>query len=405
MTILMNPCPLAHWKKHRPDALALSSLTYRELDTLIQKICYALPTQPILAFAAQPTPFYIALFFAAWRLGKAVYPLNPRLPKRGLKERIQKTGATWIDPEELVLTKTLEISNIDENKLATFIETSSASKIACHVLKSHLTSATSAIQILNIRQDSKVCLNLPLFHVSGIASMLRALIAGAQIVFSEDATHISMVPTQLYRLLKENKTLPICQSLLMGGAPLPEKIYKLALEKKLPLLRSYGMTETASMIICENTVLPHAEIKFAQGGELMVKGPSLLSHYFGGNKIEDWFATRDLGKINKQGQIEITGRKDRQFISGGENIQPEEIEKALLTLDSVIGARITSIEDAEFGRKIQATLYTEKTLIEENLKSQLKELIAPHKIPKDWSIIIDEAPSKLPLESAWKTRS
>jgi len=401
----MNLCPIAKWKKHRPDAPALASLTYRELDALVQKLCYRLSTttQTLLSFTPENTPIHIALFFAAWRLGKAVYPLNPRLPEQAILAKIQKTESTWIEPSRLLLSKKLDISEVNISSLATLIETSSASKIACHTLKSHIISAQNAISALNITPDSTICLNLPLFHVSGIASMIRAFTAGAQIVFSEElenATHISMVPTQLYRLLKENKSLPHCKCLLLGGAPLSEKLYRSATEKKFPVLRSYGMTETASMIICEDTVLPNVEIKFTPSKEILLRCPTLFSHYFGKAEREDWFATRDLGKINSKGQIEILGRKDRQFISGGENILPEEIEKALLTLDSVIGARITPKPDLELGMKCHAKIYTEHPIHEETLKAKLKELLAPHKIPKRMEIITGEAPSKFSLEPA-----
>nr|NGX27497.1 hypothetical protein [Chlamydiota bacterium] len=146
----MKLCPIAHWKKHRPNALAFPSLTFAEFDELIQKICHFLINIPeaILSFAPQKTPIDLALFFAAWRLRKAVYPLNPRLPPDAVQERIEKTKSAWIETGKIPLTRSYDIANIYPNCLATLIETSSASKIACHTLQNHMISAKSVCKAL-----------------------------------------------------------------------------------------------------------------------------------------------------------------------------------------------------------------------------------------------------------------
>ena len=405
----MKLCPIAHWKKHRPNALAFPSLTFAGFDELIQKICHSLINipEPILSFAPQKTPIDLALFFAAWRSGKAVYPLNPRLPPDAIQERIEKTKSAWIETGKIPLTRSYDIANIYPNCLATLIETSSASKIACHTLQNHMISAKSVCKALKLSQEDIYCLNLPLFHISGIAIMIRTFLSGAQITFPETletATHISMVPTQLYRFLNNGCTLPNCKCLLMGGAPLGEKLYKEALAKNLPLYSSYGMTETASMAMLKppyskTQILPHIELSLKEDGEILLRGPSLFSHYWGKRpRKKDWFATRDIGKLHRDGEIEILGRKDRQFISGGENIQPEEIEKILMQLDSIIGAHITPESDLEFGMRPKATVYTERPLSADAIKAQLKKFLPTYKIPEKIKIIIGEEASKLVLE-------
>nr|NGX26698.1 2-succinylbenzoate--CoA ligase [Chlamydiota bacterium] len=300
-----------------------------------------------------------------------------------------------------------DIANIYPNCLATLIETSSASKIACHTLQNHMISAKSVCKALKLSQEDIYCLNLPLFHISGIAIMIRTFLSGAQITFPETletATHISMVPTQLYRFLNNGCTLPNCKCLLMGGAPLGEKLYKEALAKNLPLYSSYGMTETASMAMLKppyskTQILPHIELSLKEDGEILLRGPSLFSHYWGKRpRKKDWFATRDIGKLHRDGEIEILGRKDRQFISGGENIQPEEIEKILMQLDSIIGAHITPESDLEFGMRPKATVYTERPLSADAIKAQLKKFLPTYKIPEKIKIIIGEEASKLVLE-------
>ena len=457
---MKNLCPIAYWKKHCPNAFAFPTLTYLQFDKLIQKVCYEIAQipQPTICFAPQKNPIDIALFFAAWRLGKAVYPVNPRLPIRSIQERIEKTKSKWVETKKLSLAKSLEIEEINPHLLATLLETSSANKIVCHPLHSHLLSAQNVCKALYITHDTIYSLNLPLFHVSGIATFLRTFLAGAQLTFPENekqATHISLVPTQLFRMLQNDYNLPNIKCLLMGGAPLSEKLYKEALRKNLPLYLSYGMTETASMALlninpslkqmtrCVNEtqpdqseairvsggnsntigsraridmaksqvadchlfgarvnntqILPHIEFTLADDGEILLRGMSLFSHYWEGEirKKEDWFATGDLGTIHADGEIEIVGRKDRQFISGGENIQPEEIEKALLQFDSIIEARITPEPDPEFGMRPKAEIYSKIPLTADSIKEKLKEIFPTYKIPEKIHVQTHPLESKL----------
>lgn len=227
-------CPIANWKKQSPNALAFDALTYEELDLLIQRYSQYLSqiSHPLLSFAPQKRAEDVALFFAAWRLGKAIYPVNFRLPSDAIDIRLKKTKAHWVDISAIPHCQPLEKTKLGPTKLATLLETSSAKKIACHLLEAHLISAKHAADALKIASSSVYCLNLPLFHVSGIASFLRAFLMGGQVVSSEkmeSATHVSMVPTQLYRHM-QSQTLPQkLQCLLIGGAPIPPNLISLAL--------------------------------------------------------------------------------------------------------------------------------------------------------------------------------
>ena len=377
----MTHCPIAHWKQRCPDALAFTALTYGHFDELIQKLCHALQPLPakLIAFTPKPTPLHIAFFFAAWRMRKTVYPLSFRLPS--IASRLEKTKAHYIDPEALSLSTPLSITTIDDNLLATYIETSSSRKIACHLFKSHRISAEVAIQALDITPNDAYCLNLPLFHISGIALFIRCFTAGARLLFPEEshlATHISMVPTQLYRL---KEPLPKLKCLLVGGAPIPK-----ALPSIYPLYATYGMTECASMAALNDTFLPHIEWKIAPDGELFLRGPSLLHHYFeqAPRQSDEWLATRDIARF--EGKLEILGRKDRQFISGGENIQPEEIESALLQIPEILEARVEPKPHEEFGMRPIARIYCEQPISLDQIRETLEKTLPRFKIPDSFEI-------------------
>lgn len=398
----MITCPVAYWKQQRTESLAFPGITYREFDLLISRLCAALETatENILAFIPEQSIIDIAFFFAAWRMGKAVYPLSFRLPKQAIEQRILQTGSLLVIPSQLQQNSALEISSFDENGLATLIETSSSAKIACHLFKSHLISAKTCAEALDLKIGDTYCLNLPIFHISGIALFLRCFAAGATLVFADnwkEASHISMVPTQLFRFLEKNESLPKLKCLLVGGAPLSKALYTEAIDRKLPIYCTYGMTEASSMVLLKppglpTAILSHIDLKLSDEGEILLQGPSMFHHYWGQEARAGWFATRDIGRKNSDGEIEITGRKDRQFISGGENIIPEEIEQALLQLQDVIEVRVEPESDIEYGMRPIANLYCRKEIPLDFIEKKLEELLPHFKIPK--KIIVSTEPLK-----------
>lgn len=408
-------CPIAYWAHYRPNALAFEVLTYREFEEIVQGLSFYLEKIPhsTFAYAPQKTALDVAFFFAAWRLQKTVYPLNPRLPKAVLQTRIEKTNSYWVDLQHISLTSSshsfVETERMWLNPcfLATLLETSSASKIVCHTLQSHFVSAEVLSKALHLSHQSIYCLNLPLFHVSGIGSVLRTFLVGGQIILPENkekATHISMVPTQVYRCLQENIPFKHLQCLLVGGAPISPSLYSKALMQHLPIFLSYGMTETASAVLLKpphqkTQALSHIQYKIGKDGELFLQGPSLFSGYYSHKprKHSEWFATKDIACVSEEGEIQIVGRKDRQFICGGENIQPEEIEQALLSCEHVLEAKVFPMSDAEFGMRPIAKVYSPICIEKEKLMQTLQQHLPSYKIPM--KILFSSKPLKSELES------
>ena len=199
-------------------------------------------------------------------------------------------------------------------------------------------------------------------------------------------SHLSLVPTQLYRLLEQNQISGKDTHLLIGGAPLAPALQTQALKRGLRLSVSYGMTEMSSLIFANSTLLPHRELTIKEN-EIYVRGKTLFNGYLKppGFELplqEGWFATHDLGHFQPDGSLQITGRKDRLFISGGENIQPEEIEQALCQLPGILFARVLPISDPEFGQRPIAYIHetTEKYTVEK-LRYYLAPLLPSFKHP------------------------
>jgi o-succinylbenzoate---CoA ligase len=334
---------------------------------------------PFLAFSS---PLSILTFFACWKEGKIACPLNPKLPST--PSILKDLRAPLFTPSMPVpAPSTPPEWNLDN--LATFILTSGSSgkpKIACHTLKNHVLNAQGSN--LKIPLDSQSCwgLSIPLYHVGGIGILFRCYLAKASILLSKTfahATHLSLVPTQLYRIIKENTHLPHLQTLLLGGAPIPP------IQTRWNILPTYGMTEMCSQIVTNHTLNPHAEMTFSHDKEIWVRGATLFQGYLQEDgsiarplNCSDWFETKDLGEW-KEGRFQIIGRKDNLFISGGENIQPEEIEAAIFIHCRHEEALVVPLKDEEFGHR--PGVYLQDPSLLPLIQAQLLEVLPKFKIP------------------------
>ena len=99
---------------------------------------------------------------------------------------------------------------------------------------------------------------------------------------------------------------------------------------------------------------------------------------------EGWFATGDLGAMDSDGYLRVTGRRDNLIISGGENIQPEEIEAALLNVPGVAEAVVVAVADEEYGQRPVAFVRTDEDAVvtSDGISAELERTLPRFKIPK-----------------------
>ncbi|HSX37918.1 MAG TPA: AMP-binding protein [Chlamydiales bacterium] len=388
-----------------PLDLAFDLLTFQQLDRLAYRlerelIAKKIRSGDIVALRHPPCAEALALFFAVWRVGASICPLSQRLPLSEIEPHLKRLKSRIFIDSFPIHSNLLDANATLNDPSALFFTSGSTSlpKIAVLSLSSLINNAKSAICKLDLKRGDCWLLNLPLYHVGGIGICLRSILAKSRIVlnpFEPSITHSSAVPTQLYRATPVYKRL---RCLLLGGAPLsfyPEKI---------PCYLSYGLTEMGSIVCARlrppqwnghfdlGPPLPGKEILLLPDGEIAIRGNSLFQGYWEEGKIiknEGWFMTRDLGRLTKTGGLSILGRKDRQFISGGENIQPEEIENALLTLPDVQEAFVAPIADPEFGQRPVAVVKAAKDAAW--IRSQLLEKLPKFKIPVRF-IFVDHIP-------------
>jgi len=296
---------------------------------------------------------------------------------------------------------------------ATIVFTSGSAgeaKAVLHTFGNHYFSAVGSKTNIDLAPGDRWLHSLPIYHVGGLSILFRCLLAGAAVALPEPdaspgdglagATHVSLVSTQLLRLLREESLDPgELKAILLGGGPVPVSLVdRQAAARGLPIHTSYGLTEMASQVTAtppgasrealrtSGRLLPRRELSISDSGEILVKGETLFAGYVENDivdrplDLDGWFHTGDLGELDAAGYLRVRGRKDNLFISGGENIQPEEIEEALRRIGGVEEAVVVPVPDAEFAARPVAFVRT--TGVEpEDLARALEPALPRFKIP------------------------
>jgi len=421
------------------------TLSFNECNAIAEGIASRLSSRgigpgEIVAIVSPNTPELVMLLFGLLKAGMIAAPLNYRFPEHLLSKTIDTlrpslivtSGTTAlkgsISIAELLdsdlpctalheTTNTVPANNTSDmaenmkemHRPVTIIHTSASSgeaKAAVHSVANHWYSAVGSNENIPFGAGDCWLLSLPLYHIGGFSLLFRSLISGGSLAIGKPdespgqslhnfpLTHLSVVPTQLYRLLADKKSATLLRAMkavLLGGSSAPKSLIEEAVRQDIPLYLSYGSTEMSSQIatspapiegIQENSgrLLPFREIMASTDGELLVRGTCLFQGYLREGKIQPqtdndgWFHTSDIGSVTDDGSVTVAGRKDNMFISGGENIHPEEIEKALMMIDGILEALVVPVSDDEYGQRPVAFIKT----VEENKPDEVTLTRAMH---------------------------
>jgi len=165
------------------------------------------------------------------------------------------------------------------------------------------------------------------------------------------------------------------------------------------VLASYGCTEMASQVATTapggrgaaigsaGRCLPHRRLR-VEGGQILVTGASLFEGYVTEEGIDDprradgWYPTGDRGRVDAAGRLYVLGRMDRMFVSGGENIHPEEIEAVLEQRAGIERAVVVPVPHPDYGARPVAFVEGPSPVSSEDLTTALADRLPGFKIPE-----------------------
>ena len=353
-------------------------------------------------------------FFAAVSAGRSIALANPNW---GAQEREQFNALIGADIAPLdSLSSGANYSNACRQNKVILIPTGGTTngiKLATHTWKT-LEAACKGVQQFLGGAIINSCCVLPLYHVSGFIQLLRAYHSGGYIRFDEDEVEdccLSYVPTQLSRALFDKKriqALSTTRVIFVGGAPMPESLAKEARKLKLPVMPVYGMTETAAMVaaipvadfLTDSRIgaLPigDAKIEIDSSGRICIQSPALFKGYYGREALDltRGYLSGDEGYIDENERLHVTGRIDRLVISGGEKIDPYEVEDVVGVISGIEEVLAVGLPDVEWGQKL-VVYYTGQELVD--WKKHLKEQLVSYKLPKEMLRV-----DRLPLDEKGK---
>jgi O-succinylbenzoic acid--CoA ligase len=209
----------------------------------------------------------------------------------------------------------------------------------------------------------------PTFEVGRIRAVLEA----------GEVTLASLVPTMLVRLRDAGlERAPGVRGILLGGGPIPPGLLEWSRAAGLPVMPTYGMTETTSQIATARPgerlarVLPGAEVEITAEGEILVRGPMVAA--------DGWLHTGDRGRLTDDGLLEVEGRMDDVIVTGGENVAAREVEEVVRSHPGVRDAAVLGIEDPEWGMAV--TAFVVGRLNEADLLDHCRAALPGFKVPK-----------------------
>lgn len=338
--------------------------------------------------------------------------------------RILSTNLSELGPEGS--------GHADGDDMAVLLYTSGTSGRPKGVMLSHsnlLSNVEGCLQLLEMTGDDRFLAVLPFFHAFGIStSLLIPLVVGAtveilpaivpskilQALAERNITCMTAVPS-VYGILARCAPAQFPNRLRLavaGGEPLPARISQAWRAKfGVPLLEGYGATETSPVITLTPPTaepvpgragrpLPNLELRIVgesgplpqgENGEIQVRGPSVMKSYWNrpaetleAFDADGWYRTGDLGSLDDEGYLHITGRQKELIISAGENIFPGEIEELLRQLPGVAEVAVVGVPDALRGEIPKAFICPEKGRLLDagELREQLRGRLAEFKLPR-----------------------
>jgi len=179
--------------------------------------------------------------------------------------------------------------------------------------------------------------------------------AAAVASMTGERRYVSLVPTQLIRLLDAGIDLTSLDAILLGGGPIPAGLVDRAAAVGAHVVRTYGMTETCGGCVYDGLPLDRVGIRITDEGLVAITGPVLARGYLGGEDFGGEFVSSDLGRID-DGVLTVLGRADDVILSGGVNVPAQSVEQVLAAHPAVAEVTVVGRPDTEWGEAIVAVV-------------------------------------------------
>jgi o-succinylbenzoate---CoA ligase len=343
--------------------------------------------------------------------GPAILPLDPDLPRAALARVLEElTPAVLHTPEG---TQRLDLpapaqdaavrAMADDTAVIIATSGSTGRPKAVELSAAALSaSASASLRRIGAHPQRRWLCCLPTFHISGLGVLVRALLTGTdpvivtavsqQVLAASDCAYVSLVPTQLRRLLDAGTGPGQVQAVLLGGAAPGDTLLADARTAGWPVITTYGMSETSGGCVYDAVPLDGVQVRITDG-MVEIAGPTLFTCYLRQPELtasvlaDGWFRTADLGRWLPGDRLGIRGRADDVINTGGEKVVPGEVEAALGTAPGVADVVVVGLPDPEWGEAVTAIVIPanpanppDLALLRSNVRAVMSAYAAPKRV-------------------------
>ncbi|MEV4289672.1 AMP-binding protein [Nonomuraea bangladeshensis] len=366
------------------------------------------PDRPLHAIVQPPGPALFAAIRAALDGGgPAVLPLPPDDSSAAAIASLRPTHADGVR---------LDGGEGVPEDVAVVIATSGSTGTPKGVMLSATAlraSAAASLRRLEASKGERWLCCLPVSHVSGLQVLVRALLSGTEpiiqprfdprAVLESGAEHVSLVPTQLHRLVELGADLSVFRTILLGGAAPRPGLLEQARDLGARVVTSYGSSETSGGCVYDGLPLYNVDLKIGADGLIRIAGPVLFSGYrFGGPEPfdGDWFVTSDLGELSG-GRLRVLGRADDVINTGGEKVVAGAVAAVLGEHPGIADVAVIGVPDPKWGERVTAVVVPadpDTPLTLEQLRAYSHDRLPSYAAPRELRLV-----AALPLLPNGKT--
>jgi len=370
-----------------------------------------------VATTLPPGLAFAELLHALPLLGASLVPLNTRLTAAERQWQLEDSGARLCVEEPLVgeeadVERRTEVDLDAEHSVIYTSGTTGRPTAISLTHRNHTASALASAWNLGVDPDDRWLCVLPLFHVGGLAILLRSAIYGTTAVVHDgfdvervkdafergEVTLASLVPTMLRRLVEAGlESAPALRAVLLGGGPVPRDLLEWSADHGFPALQTYGMTQTSSQIATLTAAeavhkagsagrpLLGVELSVSAEAEILARGPMVSPGAL--DPGDGWLHTGDRGRLDDEGHLWVEGRLKDVIVTGGENVACAEVERVLEEHPAVVEAAVVGLPDPEWGEAVTAFVVLDADGDGGDLIAHCRERLAGYKVPRGLHLV------------------